>query len=139
MIHATADSNIFVSALNFGGLPLHFLERALDGEFKLACSAGIVTEVVRVLRLKFDWPLADLNRVEKLISRLADPLRIPSLRIDAITEDPDDNIVLECAVDAGCDYIVSGDKHVLKLVTYGSIQIVRVADFLRRLDDEVHS
>jgi putative PIN family toxin of toxin-antitoxin system len=134
VIRVTADSNIYVSALHFGGLPLRFLERATDGDFRLEVSAAIITEVVRVLRLKFDWPPEDTNRIEKLILTLADPVRVPSLRIDAIADDPTDNVVLECAVDAGCNYIVSGDKHLLRLETYEGIQILRVADFLRHLD-----
>jgi len=87
VIHVTADSNIFVSALNFGGLPLRFLERAIDGEFRLACSAGIVTEVVRVLRFKFNWSAEDTNRVEALMVKLADPLQVPYSRIGAIVEE----------------------------------------------------
>ena len=47
--------------------------------------------------------------------------------------DPDDHRVLECAVAAGSQYIVSGDSDLLQLGHYGGIQIVRVADFIKRL------
>jgi hypothetical protein len=55
---------------------------AIEGEFRLECSGAIVTEVVRVLRLKFEWPEEDTNRVEKLIATLADPIQsTPSWKI----------------------------------------------------------
>jgi predicted nucleic acid-binding protein len=59
-----------------------------------------------------------------------------------IKDDPDDNRVLECAVSAGSAYIVTGDKHLLRLGVYDSIRILRVSDFLaltlaRQKTDEV--
>jgi len=47
-----------------------------------------------------------------------------------IKENPSDNRILECAVAAGSDYIVSGDKDLLRLGRYDSIRILNVADFL---------
>jgi len=47
-----------------------------------------------------------------------------------IKEDPPDNRVLECAVSAGSDYIVTGDKDLLRLGRYDAIRILSVADFL---------
>ena len=41
-----------------------------------------------------------------------------------------DNRILECAVAAGSDYIVSGDKDLLRLGSYDAIRILNVADFL---------
>ena len=37
--------------------------------------------------------------------------------IDIIKNDPDDNIILACALKARADYIVSGDKHLIQIVT----------------------
>ncbi len=45
-------------------------------------------------------------------------------------DDPDDNRILECASAAGSDYIVSGDKDLLRLGTYDSMRILNVSDFL---------
>lgn len=40
------------------------------------------------------------------------------MRLDVVTEDPADNRILECAVTAGSDYIVTGDKDLPRLGTY---------------------
>ena len=39
---------------------------------------------------------------------------IPNL-LDAVPRDPDDNMVLECAIEGKAQYIVSGDKDLLVL------------------------
>jgi uncharacterized protein len=49
----TADSNIWVSALIWGGNPLRLLEQALQGEIELAVSPAILNETLRVFREKF--------------------------------------------------------------------------------------
>ncbi len=133
VIRVTADTNIYVSAVNFGGLPLRFLELAVENQFELACSIGILEEITRVLALKFAWPAEDVQRLELLIRSICSPLRVPGQKLSVIADDPADNIVLECALDANSHYIVSGDKHLLKVGTYGQMKILKVADFLHIL------
>ncbi len=55
----------------------------------------------------------------------------PTQAIDAVPDDPDDNRILECAMTARSNYIVSGDKHLLRLGSYGGIEIIKVADFMQ--------
>jgi putative PIN family toxin of toxin-antitoxin system len=54
----------------------------------------------------------------------------PAVQLDVIKEHPADNRILECAMTAGSDYIVTGDKDLLRLGTYDSIKILTVSDFL---------
>lgn len=54
----------------------------------------------------------------------------PETLLDIIMEDPDDNRVLECAVAGRADYIVSGDRRVLKLKAYAGIPILTARQFL---------
>jgi predicted nucleic acid-binding protein len=56
----------------------------------------------------------------------------PTEAIDTVPTDPDDNRVLECAVSAGSQTIVTGDDDLLRLVAFRGIEIVRIADFLTR-------
>ncbi len=51
-------------------------------------------------------------------------------KIAAIMGDPDDNRILECAVDGNADYIISGDKHLLELEEYEGVQILSAKPFL---------
>jgi predicted nucleic acid-binding protein len=51
--------------------------------------------------------------------------------LNVIITDPDDNMVLECAVVGHANYIVTGDKkHLLPLQNYQGIEIVNAANFL---------
>jgi uncharacterized protein len=54
----------------------------------------------------------------------------PPETLSVIAEDPDDNRVLECAVQGEAEVIVTGDKHLLKLANYQGISIVSVRQFL---------
>jgi putative PIN family toxin of toxin-antitoxin system len=60
----------------------------------------------------------------------------PDFSLAAIPEDPDDNRVLECAVAGKADYIVSGDRHLLKLHSYLDISIVTVWQFMDAVEAE---
>lgn len=73
---------------------------------------------------------------EQSVETLADYLgflrmvTIPKLLV-AVPRDPDDNMVLECAIEGKAQYIVTGDQHLLVLKTFRDIQIVRASDFLK--------
>jgi predicted nucleic acid-binding protein len=51
--------------------------------------------------------------------------------LDAVPGDPDDNRVLECALAGAADFIVSGDKHLLRLGSHAGIAIITVRQFLQ--------
>ena len=53
----------------------------------------------------------------------------PKERLEVIADDPD-NRILECAVEGQAEFIISGDKHLLKLKAYQGIAIVTPVDFL---------
>ena len=61
MLFRSADSNIYISALNFGGKPLQVLELARAGKIELAISNAIITETSRILHQKFYWKLEDVT------------------------------------------------------------------------------
>ncbi len=130
MVSVTADSNIYISALNFGGPPDEFLDLARAGVIRLAISTPIHTEVAGILRLKFGWDEAAVLQAKERIDDYADHVD-PKQAVEAVREDPSDNRILECAQAARSEYIVTGDKHLLKLGSFGYAKIVKPADFLR--------
>ncbi|WP_425274152.1 PIN domain-containing protein [Thermoanaerobacter siderophilus] len=54
----------------------------------------------------------------------------PKQKIEVIKEDPKDNIFLECALEGSCDFIVTGDNHLLQLKEYKNIKIVKAEEFV---------
>lgn len=132
MKRVVADTNILVSALQFGGRPRQLLDLAADGKIDLVTSEAILAEAVRVLRDKFnrtpDW-LTEADQQLRVIARLVEPTG----RIQVIEADPTDDRILECAVAASAEVLVSGDTHLLRLGGFRGILIQRVADFLSGL------
>lgn len=130
MLRVTADTNIFISGLNFAGIPRQILNLAQTGTIRLAVSDDILNEVICVLRRKkFGWPEVEIDRALTQISRFAEHVE-PNVSIDAIAEDPADNRILECAFASRSDYLVTGDNHLLKLGRFNGTKIVKPAGFL---------
>lgn len=79
---------------------------------------------------QIDATLTDLTAVASIIpvERLQ--------HIAAVATDPDDNKFIECAMAAGADLIVSGDKHLLGLKAYGGVQMLSPAEFLLAISAE---
>jgi hypothetical protein len=69
----TADSNIYISALHFGGEPRRFLTAAQRGRFQLAISPALEAETQRVLRIKFLWFEVMLQHAFEILSRFNHP------------------------------------------------------------------
>jgi putative PIN family toxin of toxin-antitoxin system len=130
VLRVTADSNIYVSGLiSMRGNPFAFLELARAGKIRLAVSDAILDEVADVLGRKFDWPKEDTAEARRQIERFTQKVT-PKTILEVVKEDPDDDRILECASAAGSDYIVSGDKDLLRLGSYDSMRILNVSDFL---------
>jgi uncharacterized protein len=129
VLGVTADTNIYVSAFEFGGLPYQLLQAAENGHICLSISEPLRQELSRVLQAKFGW---SADEVDEAMSQLAGCTELvrPTETLDVIPDDPDDNRVLECAVAAGSRFIVSGDSDLLRLSGFRNIRIVKVADFL---------
>ena len=124
------DTNVIVSALVFGGLPRRVFETIGSGHCSFFHSAEIESETRRVLRDKFGWDEQKLDRYLPVLWKLGERV-MPRHRVNAVREDPDDNRILECALEAGADVVVSGDGHLLRLGGYEGIAILTPREFLK--------
>jgi putative PIN family toxin of toxin-antitoxin system len=125
------DTNVLLSALAFpGSKPDQVLQRIRRGEVELFLSSFILTELERILRDKLRFTKRQTDERVAVIRRMA-TLVEPTERIALVAAKDDDNRILECAVAARADYLVTGDKeHLLPLRSIGGIQIVTAATFL---------
>jgi putative PIN family toxin of toxin-antitoxin system len=124
------DTNVWVSALHFAlkrGAPRQAVEGAARGDGIAICES-IEDEIQRVLTARFGWT------ADAVIAALADvlpfPIRVEIMGSLHVCRDPNDDMVLECAVAAGAQCVVSGDKDLLVLNPYNGIRIVSPAEFL---------
>jgi len=133
MIRVVADTNIFISALMFGGLPGTFLDLAFVKSFQLVTSPVLLDELDEKLRGKFEVSSEDAALIRARLQSCA-LVMTPGIALKVIEEDPDDDRVLECAVAAEADYVVSGDRHLLKLGSYEGIPITTVRQFMDAIE-----
>lgn len=125
------DTNIFISALLFRGKPGLVLDSVYYGRAVLVYSTALQQETQRVLSWKFGWT-ADKIRAGCDVYWRNGVLVSPRQTIREC-RDPDDNRVLECAVEGQAHFIVSGDKDPLGMVHFGQCAIVTASDFLARI------
>jgi len=127
------DTNVLISAVMGHGKPRRLVTRLLK-EHKVITSREMLAELVDVLdRAKF--AKIKKRKVTKFLTILTNKAEIVSIQedVDVIPEDPDDNIVLSTASEGNANYILSGDKHLLKLREFRGIRIVPVKEMLELL------
>jgi uncharacterized protein len=128
-MRVVADTNIYILALLFGGLPGAFLEYAFQRAFILVTSPALLDELDEKLRMKFEVVSEDADAIRIKLEKIAYLVR-PDMMLDIVKDDPDDNRVLECAVTGKATHVVSGDRHLLKLISYETMPIMTVRQFL---------
>jgi putative PIN family toxin of toxin-antitoxin system len=129
----TLDTNVYVSAFQFGGMRL--LHMAVNGDIEIAVSQAIIEEVIRVLRDKFGWDGYRLQDAKQQILTFA-RLVTPAQTLDVVKDDEPDNRILECVAEAGSEFIISADKDLLRLGSYAGASIMRLADFLQSEEEQ---
>ncbi len=126
------DTNVLISAYLWQGPPRKALELARSGRCLLVISNEALREFVRVLAYsKFGLTPREIAPILEDLMSMALFVPVRS-HIEVIKADPTDNVFVGLAVDSGARYIVSGDRHLLDLRKYRSIEIITVARFVRR-------
>lgn len=127
------DTNIFISALGWGGKPHQIFKRCIAKEFILFLSPDIFKEINRVLHYpKFVFSEEDISEFLGQILEIGNFVTANE-KITVIKDDPSDNMFLECALSAKAEYIVSGNIHLKKLKEFRGIKIVTATDFLEKV------
>jgi uncharacterized protein len=132
----TLDTNILVSASFWQGDSSRIIEKAEKKELEIVLSREIIDELIKVLDYKEiqqkikDKNLELKNSVEKITSLSV--FVHPQLKYNIIKEDLDDNKILECAKEGKADYIITNDKHLLRIKEFEGINIITPAEFLKK-------
>ncbi|MDK2907942.1 MAG: uncharacterized protein PWQ87_400 [Candidatus Woesearchaeota archaeon] len=119
------DTNVLISATLWdNSVAQKFLFRCIMENIQIFSSKKIIEEYEKVLARDFDYKEEEIGEI---IGRILQVVKIvtPKIKVDAVKEDPDDNKIIECALESNAEYIISYDKHLLKLKEYKRIKIVR--------------
>lgn len=132
------DTNVLISALITAGKPKELFHNAVEGQIQLVLSKNILEEFTKVSqdpRIRKYVDQKDIIAFLRVIDTIAEITKVKS-RFRAVTEDPEDDVILRTAFDGKADCIVSGDKHLLSMVTFRGIRILTVNEMLELLKEE---
>mgnify|MGYP001595133957 FL=1 len=127
------DTNILISAFQFGGTPFYVFEYILSKRVVGITSEELLAELLGVFQRKFQLDRDTLTLITKKVRR-AIRMVAPTVSLDVLN-DVDDNRVLEATITGHCDYIVTGDTDLLNLKQFRGIAVVTPAEFLKIVDD----
>lgn len=122
------DSNILISAYIFGGKPENILQLVIAEKIQGITSQNLITEFLDVLRKKFGVSQSEIIEIQNEIQETFE-IVYPSETLHIVNDEPD-NRVLEAAIQGNCNYIITGDKELLKLGSFQNIQILTADEFL---------
>lgn len=133
-LRAVLDTNIFVSALlrrNPSSPTRELIQRWRNGEFTLLVCDQLLVEVVEKL-LAHDVPQQKIEDLVTATLYLAEQVDVPAGSIaPIIVADPDDDVILACALIGKADYLVSYDPHFDVLGgLYEGVRICKALSFL---------
>jgi putative PIN family toxin of toxin-antitoxin system len=133
LVKAVIDTNVLISALVGHGKPRQLVHDLIQ-DHTVVSSRDMLVELADVLtRDKFTE--IDNSHINSLLTILARKSIIVDLKqtLRVVAEDPEDNMVLETAHEGNARYVVTGDKHLLRLKEYRGIEMVTVRQMLELL------
>ena len=128
------DTNVLVSGTFWIGNSAEIIGLIDTGKFELILSEEIIDEYNDVVNRDeiidkvYDKGLAINKSVQKVITNSI--IVYPIERFNIIKDDPDDNMILECAVEGNADFIITQDNHLLKMKEFRGIKIITTSEFL---------
>ena len=124
-----ADTNLFVAAYwNKKSASARTLRFANQRKLKFLYTKPIKKEVFFILE-NIKVGKKYLDYVESIFSNGL--LVKPRKHITLIKDDPQDDKYLDCAIFGKARFIITNDKHLLRLSHYRSIRVIRPADFIK--------
>ena len=126
---AVFDTNVLIAAFLTEGLCSGLLIRARKHTFNLVLCDDIIREFEGILIKKFKLTSTDVSEISAIVSEAASEILHKLGPISNICRDPNDDMIIACAIDVAADYIVTGDEDLLILKHYKDIIIINPRNF----------
>ena len=140
MISVVIDTNVFLSALLFGGTPGKLISLWKSGKIQPQVNKNTVAELLRVLA----YPKFKLteNEIQYLLYAEILPFCkvVPTKSGPAIiSEDSSDDMFLRCCEVSNAKALISGDSQLIALKSYGNASILTPSQFIKKFREELGS
>lgn len=128
------DTNVYVAEALSGGVAQRILAATAKADWRIFISPYVLDEIERVLavQLGFSRRLAFLTRRR---ARRRAILVEPGSSRHQVPGDPADSPILQAAVAAGADFLVSNDAVLLALSPYEGLKIISMSAYFSLLLD----
>ncbi len=125
------DTNVLISATLWNeSVSQKLLFKLIKFNVLIYSSLEILSEYKKVLKRDFDYSEAEIFFIiEKVVSFMN--IIETFVRLDVVKDDEDDNKIVECAAQSLADYIITYDKHLLKIKKYKDIKIITPEEALK--------
>ena len=131
------DTNIWLSGIFWKGESNKLIESCIAKKIEIIITKEILSEITKVLDTETKFQKFIDERKQKIEDLMRTILSVSTLietesRVDLIKAHPQDNIILEAALDGSADYIISYDKHILNMIEFREIKILQPKEFIEK-------
>lgn len=129
-VRVVLDTNVYImAALNPQSIIYKIVE---DSAAQYLATYFSSPEILQELQKKLEGPKLGFSRsdVVRWLNRLEEAITVvrPQQKVDVLTErDPDDNKILECALESKADLIITADQDLLSLKEFQGSKIIHTS------------
>jgi putative PIN family toxin of toxin-antitoxin system len=128
-VKAVLDTNVLIAAFLTEGICSGLLIRAHKQAFNLVLCDDIIREFEGILIKKFKLTSNEVAEISAIVLEAASEILHKLDPIPNVCRDPNDDMMIACAIDAAAAYIVTGDEDLLILKRYKNIVIMNPRNF----------
>jgi putative PIN family toxin of toxin-antitoxin system len=134
MMRIVLDTNGLVASLGTTSPYREIWLGIHDCKYKLCVSNEILFEYQEIIAAKTSPAIAN-KVIDFILNSENVELITPFYHFRLITDDPDDNKFVDCAIAANATFIVSDDKHFkpLQQIAYPRLMVVKLLEFVEIL------
>ena len=131
MIKVVLDTNILLSSTLWNNSEAQkLLFKLIRKNVQIYSSVEILSEYQEVLKKDFDYSDKEISYIVEKIFTFTTLIK-PKKRVDVVKDDPDDNKIIECAIESSSKNIITYDKHLLNIGEYEGIKIIKPKEAMR--------
>ncbi len=127
------DTNVLISSTLWEGSSAQkLLFQCIKKGVLIHISPEILSEYQAILKRDFSYSDEEIALIVEKIMAFAILIK-PETKISLIKEDPDDDKIIECAIDSLSEYLITYDKHLLVLKQHQNTKIIKPEEFMELL------
>lgn len=126
------DTNCLIQSISPRSRYYAVWESLVSGQNTLCVTNEIITEYLEILQRLTDYDTAEAI-IKTIINSPFAEFVTPFYNFELITQDPDDNKFVDCAIAANARYVVTNDHHfdVLKSISFPPIDVITLEEFMK--------